>query len=169
MEYFDVLNRDGSKTGQIAPKDAPLADNQYDLGVHAYIYNSKEEFLIQKRVETKDFLPGGWDIHMGHVITGETSREAMLREIHEELGIKVHDITFIKRVLWEKYNHFFDIYVLCKDIDISNLTLQKSEVADIKYISKNEMLELISHMDYRPKEYRDAIWDYIKSINHKLK
>lgn len=59
MEYFDILNRDGSKTGQIAPKDAPLSDNQYDLGVHAYIYNSNGEFLIQKRVDTKTFLPGG--------------------------------------------------------------------------------------------------------------
>lgn len=164
MEYFDILNRDGSKTGQIAPKDAPLSDNQYDLGVHAYIYNSKGDFLIQKRVDTKTFLPGGWDIHMGHVMAGETSKSAIIREIHEELGVKVDEVTFLKRIVWEKYNHFIDIYVLCKDVDLSDLTLQKSEVADVKYISKDEMLELIRNMDYRPAEYRTAVENYVKGL-----
>ena len=134
MEYFDILNRDGSKSGKIAPKDEELLEGQYDLGAHAYIYNSKGEFLIQKRAKTKQFLPGGWDIHMGHVMAGETSKEAIIREIDEELGIKVDDIAFIKRVLWEKYNHFIDIFVLCKDINILDLTIQKSELEEVKYI-----------------------------------
>lgn len=164
MEYFDILNKDGSQSGEIAPKDAPLGADQYDLGVHAYIHDSNGNFLIQKRKITKSFLPGSWDIHMGHVITGETSKDAIIREIHEELGIKINDITFIKRILWEKYNHFFDIYVLCKDIDLSQLTLQESEVDDAKYISAAEMIDLIRGMDYRPEEYRITMENYVKEI-----
>lgn len=166
MECFDILNRDGSQTGEIAIKDSPLLDDQYDLGVHAYIHDSKGNFLIQKRKMTKTFLPGGWDIHMGHVIAGETSKEAIIREINEELGIKLTDITFLKRILWEKYNHFIDIYVLCKDIDLSELTLQDSEVDDAKYITSTEMIELIKNMDYRPEDYRTTMKNYvIKFIN----
>lgn len=101
---------------------------------------------------------------MGHVMAGETSKAAIIREIHEELGIKVDDVTFLKRIVWEKYNHFIDIYVLCKDVDLCDLTLQKSEVADVKYISKDEMLELISNMDYRPAEYRTAVENYVKGL-----
>lgn len=164
MEYFDILNRDGSKSGKIAPKDEALLEGQYDLGVHAYIDNSKGEFLIQKRAKTKQFLPGGWDIHMGHVMAGETSKEAIIREIDEELGIKIDDIDFIKRVLWEKYNHFIDIFVLCKDINISDLTIQESELEGVKYISADEMIKLIDGMDYRPEEYREVMRDYVRKI-----
>lgn len=164
MEYFDILNRDGSKSGKIAPKDEELLEGQYDLGVHAYIHNSKGEFLIQKRAKTKQFLPGGWDIHMGHVMAGETSKEAIIREIDEELGIKIDNIAFIKRVLWEKYNHFIDIFVLCKDINISDLTIQKSELDDVKFISAEEMINLIKSMDFRPEEYRIIMESYVKEI-----
>lgn len=94
MEYFDILNIDGSKSGKIAPKDEELLEGEYDLGAHAYIHNSKGEFLIQKRVKTKQFLPGGWDIHMGHVMAGETSKEAIIREIDEELGIKIDGMDY---------------------------------------------------------------------------
>lgn len=161
MEYFDILNKDGSESGQIAPKGQELSNGQYYLGVHAYIHNSKGEFLIQKRSLAKEFLPGGWDIHMGHVMAGESSKAAMIREIHEELGINLEDVTLIKRVAWEKYNHFIDIYVACKDIDTSNLILQKSEVEDIKYVSSEDMIKLIRNMDYRPEEYRVFMESYV--------
>lgn len=164
MEYFDILNRDGSKSGQIAPKGEEMSDGQYYLGVHAYIHNSKGEFLLQQRSETKEFLPGGWDIHMGHVMAGETSEAAIIREIHEELGIKVEDVTFIKRITWEKYNHFIDIYVVCKEIDSCDLVLQKSEVEDVKYISREEMIKLIRSMDYRPEEYRIIMENYVREM-----
>jgi 8-oxo-dGTP diphosphatase len=164
MEYFDILNKDGSKSGQIAPKGAVLSNGQYYLGVHAYIHNSKGEFLLQKRSETKKFLPSGWDIHMGHVMAGETSEAAITREIHEELGIKVQNVAFIKRITWEKYHHFIDIFVVNKDINIYDLTLQKSEVEDVKYISSDEMIKLIRCMDYRPTEYRVIMENYVRGI-----
>ncbi len=164
MEYFDILNKDGSISGKIAPKGVDLPEGQYYVGAHGYIHNSKGEFLIQKRADTKEFLPGGWDIHMGHVIAGETSEEAIIREIHEELGIQIEKPTLIKRVVWEEYNHFIDVFAICKDIDVSQVTIQKSEVQEVKYISKVEMLELTRNMYYRPEEYRIAMEDYIKKL-----
>lgn len=101
---------------------------------------------------------------MGHVMVGETSKEAIIREIDEELGIKIDDIAFIKRVLWEKYNHFIDIFVLCKDTNISDLTIQKSELEDVKYISADEMIKLIDGMDYRPEEYRIIMKEYVRRV-----
>jgi 8-oxo-dGTP diphosphatase len=164
MEYFDILNKDGSSSGKTALKGELMSNEQYYLGVHAYIHNSKGEFLLQKRSQTKDFLPGGWDIHMGHVVAGETSETAIIREIHEELGIKIENIPFIKRITWEKHNHFIDIYAVCKDINICDLTLQISEVEDVKYISRNEMIKLIRSMDYRPEEYRIVMENYVRKI-----
>lgn len=101
---------------------------------------------------------------MGHVMMGETSETAIAREIHEELGIKIDNITFIKKILWEKYQHFIDIYVVNKDIYINDLTIQKSEVDEVKYISKNEMIKVIRSKDYRPDKYRKTIEEYVKAL-----
>lgn len=164
MECFDILNKDGSISGKIASKGQALSDGEYYLGVHAYIHNSNGEFLLQKRSLTKEFLPGGWDIHMGHVMAGETSKEAILREVHEELGLVLNDVTLMKRLVWEKYNHIIDIYIGCMNVDTSNLIIEKSEVEDIKYVSKEEMIELIRNMDYRPEEYRISVESYVREI-----
>ncbi|WP_425448338.1 NUDIX domain-containing protein [Dethiothermospora halolimnae] len=165
MEYFDILKQDGSISGKIAPKGTELLEDEYYLGVHAYIHNSKGEFLLQKRSMKKEFLPGGWDIHMGHVMAGETSKIAIKREIKEELGIEVNNLKFLKQIVWEKHNHFIDMYISCKDIDLSDLILQKSEVEDVKYVPRDEMIDLIRSMDYRPKEYRDVIENYVREIS----
>jgi hypothetical protein len=47
MEYFDILNRDGSNSGKIALKGELMSNDQYYLGVHAYIHNSKGEFIMR--------------------------------------------------------------------------------------------------------------------------
>lgn len=164
MEYFDILNRDGSKSGNVATKGEQLSCGQYYMGAHAYIHNYKGEFILQKRSKTKEFLPSGWDIHMGHVMAGETSEEAIIREVFEEIGMNVEKVTFIKRIVWEKYNHIIDIYVIVEDINLSELILQKSEVEDVKYISRDDMIKLIGKMDYRPEEYRKVMENYVRKI-----
>ena len=164
MEYFDILNKDGGRSGEVAIKGQKLLKGQYYLGAHAYIHNSNGDFLLQKRSESKSFLPGAWDIHMGHVISGETSKSAIIREINEEVGIKVKDLTFIKRIVWEKYNHIIDIFAVSKDIKITELTLQKSEVIDAKYFSRDEMINIIRNMHYRPKEYREVMEHYVMQL-----
>lgn len=60
---------------------------------------------------------------------------------------------------------YFDIFVVCKDISISDLILQKSEVEEVKYVSRDEMINLIRNMDYRPEEYRIVMENYVRGIN----
>ena len=47
MEYFDILDKNGCLTGETAAKGDKLSDYQYYLGVHAYICNGRQEFLLQ--------------------------------------------------------------------------------------------------------------------------
>jgi isopentenyldiphosphate isomerase len=167
MEQFDILNKNGEPTGLTAYKGAKLKDGQYYLGVHAYIHNSSNEFLLQQRAFNKAFLPGGWDIHMGHAIAGETSKEGIIREIQEEIGLSFlkNDIHFVGRVFWEIYHHMIDIYFLKIDFNISKLSLQSEEVVGVKVISMDDMLALVSNMHYRPNEYREIVTNEINKLN----
>jgi len=163
IEQFDILDVTGKPTGITADKGTKLQDGQYYLGIHVYVYNSCGKFLLQQRSYNKKFLPGGWDILCEHVIAGETSREGALRGLREEIGLHVPeaDLHFVERMRWEADHHIVDIYFAKADFTPDELTLQSSEVISAKMVSLEEMLALISQMDYRPTEYRQFMKEFL--------
>ena len=58
--------------------------------VHNFVFNSNRELFLQKRSMSKDNDPGLWDSSAaGHVDSGEDYYQCAIRELGEELGIKV--------------------------------------------------------------------------------
>ena len=58
--------------------------------VHILIFNKQGELFLQKRSMAKDSNPGLWDSSAaGHVDYGESYDECAVRELEEELGIKL--------------------------------------------------------------------------------
>jgi isopentenyldiphosphate isomerase len=170
MEKFDIFDKNGELTGNIADKGTTLQDGQYYLGVHAYIHNSSNEFLLQQRAIDKDFLPGEWDIHLGHVMAGETSKDGIIREIGEELGLTFpyEKMRFLKRIFWHIHNHIIDVYFLNIEFKLDDLNLQENEVIGAKTVSKDEMLSMVSNMYYRPEEYREIVTNEINKLAESL-
>jgi len=161
-ELCDVLDSKGRPTGETMKRNDVQKTRNYYLGIHVYIYNSEGMFLVQRRSMNKELNPGAWYLNMGHVISGETSKEAAIREIKEEIGVDIDnkDIEFIDRYKWEKFNHFVDIWFVCKDIDLDNLVLRKDEVIEVMNIPKEELIELLTTTKYRrprPREYVEII------------
>lgn len=58
------------------------------LVVAAVLINSKGEVLLAQRPEGKR-LAGKWEFAGGKVEDGETPESALVRELHEELGIEI--------------------------------------------------------------------------------
>ena len=158
-EQFDILDGNGELTGMKAVKGTQLSKGQYYLGVHVYMHNMMNEFLLQQRSYAKEFLPGGWDVILEHVIAGETSKAGAIRGIQEEIGLRFENETlrFIGRIKWEMYHHMIDIYFLQTEIDIHKLTLGKDEVIGAKLVSSGHMLELVDKTSYRPARYRSIV------------
>lgn len=163
MEQFDVLDRSGNPTGFTADKGAKLRKGQYYLGTHAYIFNQSFEFLIQQRSFTKNFLPGGWDVHLEHTIAGETSEDCVCRGLQEEIGLKIRkaELKTPKRFFWHEHNHIVDVYFAQVDFNLEELSLGSDEVINVKTIPKSEMINLVAEMNYRPGEYRQYITNEI--------
>ncbi len=163
MELIDILDGDGNATGKIVSRGQPLEKDEYRLGAHIYIVNSSGNLLLQKRAETKTTYPGIWDLHMGHAVSGETTKECAIREVFEEINIKLceDELEFIQRFKWESYKLFIDIWLVRKDICISSVVLPKGEVIELKYISKNELLRMLEDTSckrtWRPNEYIEII------------
>ena len=85
---IDVLSPSGLRTGEILPRAEIHRLGKHHRAVHLYIFNSKNEVLLQRRALTVDNYPGLFGISVtGHVNAGESSSAAVRRELEEELGI----------------------------------------------------------------------------------
>lgn len=146
MEVWDVYNKDREKTGKTMRRGEEYQEGAYHLVVHACIFNSKGEMLIQQRQSFKQGWPNLWDITArGSAITGESSQEAMEREIYEEIGLKL-DLQNIRPHMTTNFKFGFnDIYLIEKDVDINDLTLQYEEVQNAKWATLDEIFEMIDH------------------------
>ena len=166
MEKFDILDINGNATGLTANKGSRLCAGQYYLGTHAYIYNSSLKFLLQQRSYSKEFLPGGWDVHLEHAIAGESSLECVCRGLFEEIGLYVcaSSIKPPWRLIWEEYNHIVDVYFIQVDFDVCKLIYQNDEVISLKTVSLDEMVSLINGMLYRPYEYRHFVINKVTNL-----
>lgn len=168
-ELFDVLDEKGDKTGIKKNKREIHEKGFWHGSVHVWIYNSKGEILLQKRAKDKDYWPGMWDISAaGHISAGESIEESAVRELEEELGIKI-DFSKLKKIdvikdekHAEEINYhnkeFEHVFLFRFDDDISKLQFKDGEVDKVKFISieqlKKELKDpklskkYVSHGDY---------------------
>ena len=86
MEERDLYDIDGNLTGETIYKGEPIPDGKYIAVALCFIQNSKGDFLIQKRSALKN---GKYGSTSGHLETGESSIQGMIREIKEELKGKI--------------------------------------------------------------------------------
>ena len=166
MELWDIYDIDRQPTGGTSVRGEALGCGEYHMVVHLGIINSEGRMLIQRRCLQKATFPGKWDISVGgSALSGETSRQAMHRELLEELGIDI-DFSDIRPKLTVNFEHGFDdYYLICKDIDLSELRLQEEEVMDAHWADIGEIFDLIDRGEFLPfmKSFIQLLFDMKRS------
>lgn len=174
MEFIDVLDERRNKVGIVRNRELVYKNGDWHKTVHIWLINSKNELLIQKRAKDKQTFPNLWAISIaGHVISGETSIEAALREIKEEIDVDVNPndlklIFTIKRI--QEYKNGFlhvhdDVYLFKYDLDLYNTKIQKEELTDIRFINYKELEEKLINKDpsFVPfTEEHENLFKYLK-------
>ena len=148
-EKWDILNENGLPTGRTTLRgNYVFKKGEYHLVVHIWVVSPEGMILIQRRSEEKKLMPGEWAATGGAAITGEDSFTAAARELYEELGIKSdrESLKFVTRL--KRRNSFLDIWAIKTYVPENNLKLQKSEVADAKWVSKETLEEMIKNGNY---------------------
>lgn len=110
-----------------------------------WIVNSSGDILLARRAFSKSHDPGKWGPAVaGTVDEGEDYDTNIIKEAEEELGLKaINPKKIYKERVRGRYNHFTQWYLLNLDRALSDFEINEEEVAEIRWFSKNKLLQQI--------------------------
>ena len=133
MELWDIYDENKQPTGRTMRRnDWHMKPGEFHLTVLGVIARPDGTFLITKRVMTKAWAPGWWEVSGGAAQAGESSWEAVRREVREETGLDVSKadggyLFTYDASTDEGDNYFVDVYRFVMDVKDEDLHLQEEE------------------------------------------
>ncbi len=173
-EWIDVLNEDGTKTGEVVTRKEVHEKGLLHRIVVIAIIDKDGHLLMQQRAKDKETNPGKWDVSVaGHVSSGQTSIEAAIREVQEEIGMQLRkeELKYIftykqERKIKDHFisNHLFDFYLVKRNqIDLNQIKIQESEVEQVKLCDKKEVKEMLNeNITVERKLVYEKLINYLK-------
>lgn len=160
MELWDLLDENRQPLHRTHVRGVPMQGGEYHLVVFVWIFNSHGQTLLTKRSPEKKAFPNYWSPTGGAAIAGETSLQAVKRELREETGIVAEESEFepLVSVRVTGRSYFNDTYFLQRDVSISEIVLQEGETCDAKWVDRAEFEAMIVRGEIAPPDierYRD--------------
>ena len=144
--------------------------NDFRKGIGVFLINENNQLWVGKRI---DFKNNYWQMPQGGIDNNENPRQAMIRELSEEVGIKKnYEILMeldcwlsyslpssLKKIVWGgKYEGQTQKWFACrffgKDEEF-NLETHKPEFEDWKWIRPEDAMRFV--VPFKKKLYRDVL------------
>ena len=136
------------------PKDAPKTTMRARLGANA-ILTCRGKLLLERRRDSDT-----WGLVGGGCKKTETGRDAIAREVYEELGIRIHKDQFIKLTVYDNPGRiaaYCDGSIWRMVIVVYGLDFQEepqmrisSESKELRFFTKEELKDIeiaVTHAD----------------------
>ena len=152
-EMIDILNSDGTPAGYSRGRNEVHAKGLWHRTVHIWAFDTKGRILFQLRSHLKENNPNLLDTSCaGHISAGDESRNAAIRELREEMGVKkrIEDLEYLFEATHENVlndgtyfdNEYYDTYkITLNDEESEHLVPQPGEVDDFVWMTREEFLE----------------------------
>ena len=176
-ELIDILDSDGNFTGESCLKSVAHKKGLYHATTHVWFYTKNQQILLQKRASTKKVFPNLWDVSVaGHIAAGEDIKNAAIREVGEEIGLKIsknelikigirqHKIAHPNGILDCEFKHIFACRLATP---LSELSRQISEVDAIKLFKLGILKNSSKHGNYMVPnihKYYDFVFKEISKL-----
>jgi len=159
VEYIDVCDESGQPTGEIVDRDTAHKNGILHRTSHVWVIRERDgryDVLLQKRSSDKESFPGMYDASSaGHIPAGSDPLLSVIREMGEEIGIHANpdelsfagtfQCSYEERFHGEPFrdNEIRYAYVYREPVETEKLTLQKSEVDEVRWFPLDEIAEEI--------------------------
>jgi isopentenyldiphosphate isomerase len=162
-EIFDVVNERDEVIGQRTRNEVHRLGLMH-RAVHVLVFNAAGQVFLQKRSMKKDRQPGLWDSSAsGHVEAGEDYDACAVRELHEEIGLRMPNLP----------HRLFKLGA-CPETDQEHVWVYRCEAEGPFRLDPEEIErggwfareEVTDRMAQRPEDFATAlltIWKRIKS------
>lgn len=163
MELINIYDKNGSLTGAVRDKEAPLGPEEYRMAVGIWLVDKDGRIFLTRRSMEKKYAPGKWENPAGHVQAGESPVHAVIRELYEETGLAVTEqqITLLGRSCsWPYLGRDFGVYM---HVDLSRVRLQRGETCDAKVVDYEEF-QAMYHGGELAASVVDHMQDYMSGF-----
>lgn len=164
QEKVDIYDENKNKTGKVKIRhDGMLEPGEFVIGVQAIILNSQKQILISQRSELKEKAPLKWECNGGALLAGEEVVDGLIREIYEELGIKLEKDKAIYLKTARNAYRFKEIYLFEKDVLIEDIKFADGEAIAARWVGIEEYMkmfnsgEIVSNVDFDEKDYEKCL------------
>ncbi len=157
MEWNDVYDENRNLTGRVHKRGTPWGPGEYGLVVCVWVYDGRGHLLLTRRAKGKSFA-GTWENSGGAAKAGETSLQAIARELFEETGIRAGEDEFELLDTDRDRNTFYDFYCLKRSVSLQDIVLLPGETDDVQWASfgkvhwmirTRKICRIIAHQFYR--------------------
>lgn len=132
------------------PRDEVHKKGLWHRTAHVWIVNGEGQILCLQRSLLKDSSPGLWESYCGgHLAPAEEYLDGAIKEIGEEVGLKVQgsDLDLFKVQRCEFHKEFQAEYSFKWDGDISTLKLEEGEADAAKWVRAGEVRSVMKRKD----------------------
>ena len=142
MEFNDIYDRNRKPTGRIHRRGTPWRSGEYGLVVCVWVYDGMGKLLLTRRAPGKSYA-GTWENSGGAAQAGETSRQAIARELFEETGIQAQPEEFELIGSDHDRNTFYDFYCLQRQTPLEQIVLLPGETDGAQWVTCEQIHEMI--------------------------
>ena len=142
MEWNDIYDAQRRLTGRLHRRGDKWGKGEYGLVVCVWVYDGFGKVLMTKRAPGKSFA-GTWENSGGAAQAGETSLQAIRRELFEETGIAAEESEFELLETGRDDIAFYDYYCIRRQTPLNQIVLLPGETVDAKWVTLEEVYEMV--------------------------
>ena len=142
MEFNDIYDKNRRPTGRVHKRGTKWNPGEYGLVVCVWVYDGKGKLLLTRRAKEKSH-PGTWENSGGAALAGETSQQAIARELFEETGIRAEEAEFELLGSDRDAHTFYDFYCLRRQTPIEDIVLLPGETDGVQWADFDKIHQMI--------------------------
>ncbi len=162
MEYLDIYDEKGNHLGQETRKKVHEQALWHNT-IHCWLYDNEGNVYFQIRKDKNKL----YTTASGHILAGETIKEAFGREIEEEIGYRIDynnaELIEVNKFILDrkesdgsifKDRAFANVYACNFTGHLSDLNFDEKELAGLVKINAPESLEIIQKEEGSVKAFK---------------